>query len=268
MFGKAEVCGERRLGLVCTLTQTIEAARPISFHTWSLPGFAAETPFRLEKTTSLNARSTQSVRSKGTLMFKLSSPHTALLDDPTLSSRSSALNTACRGLLLCLATSLLFLPFPQLVGCAGSSDDGVCEVTNEDCGPGACDSFADDEEDMVPGAACISCHSPGNLEDEDRDEDEDEDELFTVAGTVFATSLGGGGVSGVTVRVTDAGGAVIEMSSNSAGNFFTSEAITFPVTAEVERGGEVLEMAASVESADCNTCHSCGGSAGAKLFAP
>jgi len=208
-------------------------------------------------------------------------PHltSASIDSPQL--RSALADKSHRVLLVSLAIAAcsLLLSLSLLAGCNlnGSNGDGTCEIGDEDCGPGGCNGFDDDEETMLPGAACISCHSPGNLEgeeeddeddEEDDEEDEDEDESFTIAGTVFATALGGGGVRNVTVRVTDADGAVIELSSNSAGNFFTNQPITLPVFAEVERNGEVLAMAAAVNSADCNPCHSCSGSVGAKLFAP
>lgn len=141
----------------------------------------------------------------------------------------------------------------------------TCDVSNEDCGPGTCSG---DEATMLPGAPCISCHSAGNLEDDDDGRDEDDDELFSIAGTVFAMPYGGGGAADVTIRVTDDVGTVVELTSNSAGNFFSSDAIVLPITAEVELAGEVLEMVTPVDSADCNTCHSCGGSRGEKLYAP
>jgi predicted small lipoprotein YifL len=146
-------------------------------------------------------------------------------------------------------------------GGGDDTDTGLaeCNTDNEDCGPGTCGG---DGPTMLPGADCIACHSPGNFE-------EDEDDAFwSLAGTVFEDLLGSDGASGVTVRVTDADGKVVTLESNSAGNFYTTSSVTFPISAEVERDGVVKEMGTQPTTGACNSCHACEGSAGGKLYAP
>jgi hypothetical protein len=97
---------------------------------------------------------------------------------------------------------------------------------------------------MAPGQDCLSCHSGG-------------ENSFTAAGTIFAkpddpTSAG---VSGATVILTDATGAQMTLTTNSAGNFFTSRPLTFPLTAEVHHGSQVATMLKKIPSGGCAACH-------------
>lgn len=144
----------------------------------------------------------------------------------------------------------------------GTGDGGTtadCNSKNEDCAPGTCNG---EGGTMLPGSACISCHSPGNYDEEEGNA------FWSAAGTVYSDHLGTSGASSVTIRVTDANGITEEMTSNGVGNFYTKTALTPPLTAEVEAGGSILQMAAEVDTGDCSTCHSCVGSAGGKLYSP
>lgn len=99
---------------------------------------------------------------------------------------------------------------------------------------------------MNPGQDCITCH----VDNEGPD--------YTSAGTVmeeYDVADNCFGVSGITVRITDANGAVIELLTNNAGNFFTREAIATPYNAEVELDGVVVAMATAQEEPNCMTCH-------------
>ncbi len=152
----------------------------------------------------------------------------------------------------------------------GGSDDGgggtspddsatACNEANEDCGPGTCGG---EGSQMLPGSDCVACHSAGNFE-------EDEDIFFGIAGTIFEDLDGSAPASGVTVRVTDADGVVYELSSNGAGNFYSTEtSLAYPIRAEVERDGAVRQMGTQPSTASCNSCHACSGQAGGKLYAP
>lgn len=132
---------------------------------------------------------------------------------------------------------------------------GECNTANEDCGVNSCRG---DGPNMLPGADCLACHSRGG----DRDAD-----VFTVGGTVYPDWDGvGGGLDGVTVRVTDAKGKVVEMRSSRAGNFYTEENLTPPLRAEVENEFGIIEMDRTVEDGDCNSCHVCDDEG--KIFAP
>ncbi len=123
------------------------------------------------------------------------------------------------------ATSLLLAASVVLAASACGPDDGAGSSTGAT---------------MRPGENCLSCHSN-----------------FTLAGTVYAadTLLG---VGGVDVAVTD-GGGVHHYTSNSAGNFFTTDPLSALLGISVTRGSGVSSMS-SVNSATgaCNSCHDAG----------
>lgn len=121
-----------------------------------------------------------------------------------------------------------------LLGCGGHDDEG---------GPL-----------MSPGQNCVACHA------------------FTVAGTVYAsaTAGSGSGLAGVTVEVTDANQAVVTLTSNAAGNFYTTAAVALPLKkAAVVLNGQRTEMS-GVPAGDCNRCHTVPGTGGAsgRVHAP
>ncbi len=132
-------------------------------------------------------------------------------------------------------------------GGGGSS----CNDANEGCGPNSCSG---EGGSMLPGANCLGCHTGG------------EQGKFTAAGTVFTDSNGSGKSSGAIVTITDASGRSITLTTNSVGNFYTTQSLTFPITAEVEQGGFTSAMSSEVTTGACNTCHQCGGTAGGKLY--
>jgi len=92
---------------------------------------------------------------------------------------------------------------------------------------------------MRPGENCLACH--GN---------------FRAAGTVYASVSAGqcDGISGATVTLTDDVGTVVTRTTNSAGNFYTTQALVFPVQISVTAGGQTVQMANAANGA-CNTCH-------------
>jgi hypothetical protein len=100
---------------------------------------------------------------------------------------------------------------------------------------------------MRPGEDCLSCHASG-------------DKIFTAAGTVFDSSSAG--VSGVSVVITDSNGTKVTMTSNSAGNFYTSQALAFPAAIELQYNGTTVQMGSQPGKGGCNSCHSGSGSLG------
>lgn len=150
-----------------------------------------------------------------------------------------------------------------LIACAPKTGDDTstaCDESNEACGPGTCDG---EGGEMLPGSECLACHSSGGAKEEG-----EEGGTFTAAGTAFADLDGTAPLAGATVRITDAGGVIVELMTNNVGNFYTSDALTFPIDAEVEVDGTVKPMASSVDVGGCNSCHACAGSAGGKLTGP
>ncbi len=142
-------------------------------------------------------------------------------------------------------------------GAAGDTGNADCNTGNEECGPSNCSG---EGANMLPGADCLACHQEGLMPRED-----EASKWYTVAGTVFSDLAGTTGESSALVRVTDANGTTVEMTSSSAGNFYSRTALTPPLTAEVEVGGNVQAMASSVDTGACNSCHRCDGAAGGKL---
>jgi len=93
------------------------------------------------------------------------------------------------------------------------------------------------------GQDCLRCHRE-----------------FGVAGTVYRTD--GSAYSGATVRLTTAasggGSAVLTLTSDAAGNFYTSQSVGFGsglYTDVAGTGGARRSMVAAVTSGACNSCH-------------
>ncbi len=94
---------------------------------------------------------------------------------------------------------------------------------------------------MRPGEDCLRCHG------------------YEAAGTVFAAvdSPSDMGVNGVLVTITDARGSVATLTTNSAGNFYTDEAIEYPASITLTAGDATATMPAAPKGA-CNDCHGSG----------
>ncbi len=95
---------------------------------------------------------------------------------------------------------------------------------------------------MKPGEDCLGCHGGGG--------GEEEAVAWTVAGT-----FGGPGSS---VWIQDAGGRSFTLTANQAGNFYTREAVQFPLNVSVDGNA----MPAQVTYGGCNRCHGSGGDGG------
>ncbi|HEU4729065.1 MAG TPA: hypothetical protein VFT22_14270 [Kofleriaceae bacterium] len=129
---------------------------------------------------------------------------------------------------------------------------GDCTAGGGFGGPAVCTSgntwTGGNEESplMHPGRACISCHAGG------------EGPRFRIAGTVYPTGHEPDdcfGATSATVEITDATGHVTTLPVNSAGNFFTQNAIAFPIQVAVVANGMRRAMAGSPPNGDCNSCH-------------
>jgi hypothetical protein len=92
---------------------------------------------------------------------------------------------------------------------------------------------------MCPGADCLSCHS------------------FKAAGTVFAGAGSTTPVSGATVTLVPATGSTVTLTTNSAGNFYGSGALAFPVQITIHKGADTVHMT-DAGSGGCNGCHDSG----------
>jgi predicted CXXCH cytochrome family protein len=89
---------------------------------------------------------------------------------------------------------------------------------------------------MAPGTDCLFCHDGSG------------------ATTVFTSAGTWPGPAGQTVTLSD-GVRTIALQTNAAGNFYTSDPISFPFTARV--GGSTMDP--PVTYGGCNECHGRGG---------
>lgn len=114
---------------------------------------------------------------------------------------------------------------------------------------------------MRPGEDCLGCHSAGG---------EARSLPWTAAGTVYAAPDSDpqtGGVAGVHLLLTDALGKKVWLTTNQVGNFYTAEALTPPLGAEILTDGAPISMHLQPTPEDvygpgsgmlgvgCNGCH-------------
>ncbi len=117
---------------------------------------------------------------------------------------------------------------------------------------------------MQPGQDCMSCHSAGSGVSAP---------VWTIAGTLYAApdAPETGGLAGAHVLIVDARGNSWTLTTNSAGNFYTAEAIAFPLAkVQAESNGTRMAMVSSPKSGSCNSCHMQPAQEGApgRLFVP
>ena len=103
---------------------------------------------------------------------------------------------------------------------------------------------------MLPGRNCQSCHVPSGQAASYR---------FTISGTIFkslSSPCNTGGVSGAKIEILDMSGRVqTTLTSNSAGNFYTSDPITFPVRSRITKDGVSRDMISTTAIGSCAACH-------------
>ncbi len=122
----------------------------------------------------------------------------------------------------------------------GSADAGVDASTciNAVTSPGSGHHNA--------GQDCGGCHD--NLSASIR---------WTVSGTLYNAATGGSAVSGATVVVVDANGKKLSLPTYDNGNFYTTTAVTFPLTVRATKCPADLHMVSAVQKGSCNAsgCH-------------
>lgn len=96
-----------------------------------------------------------------------------------------------------------------------------------------------------PGMSCFqSCHNHG----------------FTLAGTLYTNSTGNSAFVGATVTITDNNGVTQKLITASNGNFYSRQAIAFPVLVIASACPSAVKMNNSTTNGDCNKagCHNGG----------
>jgi hypothetical protein len=93
---------------------------------------------------------------------------------------------------------------------------------------------------------------------------------FTLSGTLYASATSTTPVVGASITVKDAQGKTFDMVSQNDGNFYTSTAVTFPVTVSASLCPDTHAMAGSITAGNggCNKsgCHASG--AQGKIYLP
>lgn len=97
------------------------------------------------------------------------------------------------------------------------------------------------------GQDCISCHATNP----------DLTLRFTLAGTLYLDSFGTTPRGGATITVTDAKGLIVPLVSDVEGNFYTTRALTFPVSVSASACPSTMAMMAKPANGSCNAsgCH-------------
>ena len=93
------------------------------------------------------------------------------------------------------------------------------------------------------GMDCMGCHT--------------HDHGFTLAGTLYMNATGNTAFIGANITITDANDQQINIVTASGGNFWTKQAIAFPVTILASDCPSATKMNASVTTGHCNQagCH-------------
>jgi len=136
-------------------------------------------------------------------------------------------------------------------GRQGDDDQGASPDAGGDPGPdgGASDcapvaaSIPDGHHNA--GQACLTCHA-GQAAGAP---------TFTVAGTLYNSKAGTAGVPGATMKVTDASGASVTITTGNDGNFWSSQAVTLPLSVSASLCPDTKAMTAKPQTGDCNSCH-------------
>jgi hypothetical protein len=99
-----------------------------------------------------------------------------------------------------------------------------------------------------PGLDCTNCHNGAVAT------------LWTLSGTLYDGVAGANPVAGATIHVLDATGRRIDLITALNGNFYTSQAVAYPVTVSASLCPSTVPMIESVASGapSCNGCHGSG----------
>jgi hypothetical protein len=134
----------------------------------------------------------------------------------------------------------------------GGGDGGAAATTDggdPNCEPAV---VTQDTGHHNPGMDCGQCHF-GQMQAQGAP-------IFTLAGTLFSQVNGGPPVVGGTIRIHQAGGQVVKLVTAQNGNFYTIQAINFPITVQASRCPNTMSMTATIAGphVSCNNCHRAG----------
>jgi hypothetical protein len=134
----------------------------------------------------------------------------------------------------------------------GGGDGGAANTT--DGGDPNCEPAVNTQDTghHNPGMDCGQCHF-GQMQAQGAP-------IFTLAGTLFTQVNGGPPAIGATIRIHQAGGQVVKLVTAQNGNFYSIQAINFPITVQASRCPNTMSMTATIAgpNVSCNNCHRAG----------
>ena len=157
---------------------------------------------------------------------------------------------------MCLLGITAFLAWEAHVSLADKgrgSNDGVSILNGHDKDDEDGEGDVDDDEDEGShnaGKNCLTsgCHAAGG------------EKRFYVAGTIYTDADGAAARAGAQIKVVDANGASVNLTSDPLGNFHSSRSMTSPFTVTVSYSGRTVKMPGTASGGGCNAdgCHVAG----------
>ena len=131
----------------------------------------------------------------------------------------------------------------------GGVDDGGTDGGDPNCAP---PQITQDTGHHNAGMDCGQCHF-GQMQAQGAP-------IFTLAGTLYTQVNGGPPAVGATIRIHQAGGAILPLITAQNGNFYTTGAINFPITVEASSCPNTMAMQSNIAglNVSCNNCHRAG----------
>ncbi len=100
------------------------------------------------------------------------------------------------------------------------------------------------------GLACLSCHTGTGAP------------RWTLAGTLYASAAGGTPIGNATIVIVDNNGVEHSLATASNGNFYTNQALAFPVSVKASKCPDEKAMTGKPAVGDCNGCHTANAAQG------
>ena len=93
---------------------------------------------------------------------------------------------------------------------------------------------------------------------------------FTLAGTLYTGALNNTGYAGATITIKDSANRTIDLVVMANGNFYTSQAISFPAVVMASACPQGAKMTGQIANGACNTtaCHAQTGGAAGQIHLP
>jgi hypothetical protein len=151
-----------------------------------------------------------------------------------------------------LLASIVLAACEPSVDVGGDETDAAVAGTDSGSGgsPDASGAACEQASTMLPngnhnaGLACLSCHNGTGAAPR-----------WYAAGTLFATTQGGGAISGATITITDANNTTVKLITAANGNFYTRQALVMPLRVSASKCPDTKSMPPNATSGDCNSCH-------------